>query len=107
MATYRVTANKLNIRQEPSLSAAVIGVLEQDEQVEVMEKSADFYWYHLKRRDGLTGWASHKFLVSLENDGEIQAEEFPWMPVAIRELGVKEYSGEADNPRHCGILALY
>jgi uncharacterized protein (TIGR02594 family) len=32
-------------------------------------------------------------------EDEIDDEDFPWMPIALREIGVKEYAGAADNPR--------
>lgn len=99
MSKYQVTAHKLNIREEPKLIGKIVGVLEKDEVVDVMSTSGDGYWHKIKRNDGLTGWSSHKYLVSLENDDKIGNEEFPWMPIAIREIGVHEYTGAADNPR--------
>jgi hypothetical protein len=97
MIKYQVTANSLNVREEPKLTAKVIGHLSLDEIVEGVSVSGDGYWYKIRREDGLEGWSSHKFLVGYE--GEIEGEEFPWMPIALRELGVKEYAGAADNPR--------
>jgi uncharacterized protein (TIGR02594 family) len=98
MIHYRVTARSLNVRKEPKLTGAVVGHLSLDEIVEGLSVSGDGYWYKIKRPDGgLTGWCSHKFLVA---DGvETEDEEFPWMPVALQELGVREYAGAADNPR--------
>jgi uncharacterized protein (TIGR02594 family) len=99
MGRYRVTAQDLNVREEPKLTGRVIGVLEKDEEVTGMSISGDGYWYKIASKDDLVGWSSHKYLVSLENEGEIRNEEFPWMSIAIRETGIKEYSGAADNPR--------
>jgi uncharacterized protein (TIGR02594 family) len=97
MTKYRVTANSLNVRAEPKLTAKVIGYLSLDEIVEGVSVSGDGYWYRIKKDDGLEGWSSHKFLVAYE--GEIESEEFPWMPIALPEMGTKEYAGAADNPR--------
>jgi uncharacterized protein (TIGR02594 family) len=97
MTNYRVTAKSLNVREEPKLTATVMGHLPLDDVVEGLSVSGDGYWYKIKSPDGLTGWCSHKFLVAYE--GEIEDEEFPWMPVALQEIGVKEYAGAADNPR--------
>ena len=97
MKKYKVTAEKLNIREEPKLTARIIGTLSVGEVVEGLSISGDSYWYKIRRMDGLEGWSSHKFLVAY--DGEIEGEEFLWMPIALREVGTKEYAGAADNPR--------
>src|SRR5262249_2211434 len=97
MSNYKVTASSLNVREEPKLTAKVIGYLALDEIIEGISISGDGYWYKIRRPDGLEGWSSHKFLV--EYQGEIEGEEFPWMPIALQEIGVKEYAGAADNPR--------
>src|SRR5215813_10004556 len=97
MTNYRVTAKSLNVRDEPKLTATVVGNLSLDDIVEGLSVSGDGYWYKIKSSDGLTGWCSHKFLVVY--GAEIQDEEFPWMPIAHQEIGVKEYAGAADNPR--------
>lgn len=99
MSKYQVSAHKLNIREEPKLTGKIVGVLEKDEVVDVMNTSGDGYWHKIRRNNGLMGWSSHKYLVSLENDDKIGTEEFPWMPIAVREIGVYEYTGAADNPR--------
>ena len=95
---FRVTAHKLNVRAEPKLTGDVIGTLEKDEIVELVSTSGDNYWHKIKRLDGLVGWSSHKYLVK-EADGIVTPEKFPWMPIAMKEIGVKEFSGAADNPR--------
>jgi hypothetical protein len=97
MPNYQVTANSLNVRKEPKLTGEVIGHLSVDEIVEGISISGDGYWYKIRTSEGLEGWSSHKFLAVY--DGEIAEEEFPWMPIALREIGVKEYAGAADNPR--------
>jgi len=97
MTQYKVTANSLNVRGEPKLTGAIVGHLSLGDIVDGLSVSGDSYWYKIKSADDLSGWCSHKFLVTY--DGEMAAEEFPWMPVALQELGVKEYAGAADNPR--------
>jgi uncharacterized protein (TIGR02594 family) len=97
MTKYQVMAEKLNIRGEPKLTASVIGTLSLGEIVGGISISGDNYWYKIRRSDGLEGWSSHKFLVVFSDD--IEGEEFPWMPIALREVGTKEYTGAADNPR--------
>jgi len=94
-----VTVNKLNVREEPKLTGKIIGVLEKNDVVEVVNTSGDEYWHKLKQHNKLKGWSSHKYLVSLENDNKINSDDLPWMSIAIREIGVREYTGAADNPR--------
>jgi uncharacterized protein (TIGR02594 family) len=97
MTAYKVTAYSLNVRQEPEVTAEVVGYLHMDEIVQGVSVSDDQYWYKVRTTSGLEGWSSHKFLV--DYDGDIVDEEFSWMPVALQEIGVKEYAGAADNPR--------
>ena len=99
MSKYKVTAHRLNVRKEPKLTGKVVGVIEKDDVVEVLSISGDEYWYKVQNNEGLKGWSSHKYLVSLENENIIGDDELPWMPIAIREIGVREYTGAADNPR--------
>jgi uncharacterized protein (TIGR02594 family) len=97
MSEYRVTAESLNVRKEPKLTSKVMGYLFRDQIIQGISISGDEYWYKIRTTTGLEGWSSHKFLVRF--DGEIIDEEFPWMPAALQEMGVKEYAGAADNPR--------
>ncbi|HVF30644.1 MAG TPA: TIGR02594 family protein [Pyrinomonadaceae bacterium] len=93
---YRVTATTLNLREGPSVTEDVIGFLTYGEVVELISKSGDGYWYKVKRTTGDEGWASHKYLELVVTSG---TEEFPWMPIASAEQGVKEFPGSGDNPR--------
>lgn len=99
MSNCKVTAYHLNVRKEPKLTGEIVGTLDKDDVVELLGVSGDDYWYKIRKDEDLTGWSSHKYLVSLSNEGDIEDEEFLWMPIAIREIGVREYSGAADNPR--------
>jgi len=99
MIKFRVTAYHLNMRAEPAITADIVGTVSRDAAVDLIEVSDDQYWYRIRRADGVEGWSSHKFLASLAHETDIGDEAFPWMPVALRELGVKEYAGSADNPR--------
>jgi uncharacterized protein (TIGR02594 family) len=94
---YRVVATALNVREMPSITAKVIGFLHKPEIVEPISRSGDGYWFRIKLADK-EGWVSHKYL-QLEVTGSDAAEEFPWMPIAFSEEGVKEFPGTGDNPR--------
>lgn len=95
MENFKVTAESLNVRQAPSIMESVIGHLHKPEIVERLSVSGDGYWYRIKKT-GLEGWASHKYLEPVIDQS---AEEFSWMPIALAEEGVKEFTGNGDNPR--------
>jgi uncharacterized protein (TIGR02594 family) len=100
MPTYLVTAQSLNLRAEPSLQGQILGTLQKGEEVSFEQASDDKYWYHVKCNDGQTGWVSSKYLAARADPAlTAGSEEFPWMPVALGELGVKEAPGAANNPR--------
>lgn len=58
---YRVLANRLNVRLNPSLSAPVIGQLLMNEIVESSEQTQDG-WAKVMLPDGRTGWSSMRYL---------------------------------------------
>jgi uncharacterized protein (TIGR02594 family) len=95
----RVTAYKLNVRAEPKLTGTILGTLDKGDVVDLESTSGDNRWHRIISKSGLRGWSSNKFLVSLNTEGLILPnEKFPWMPIAILEMGVKEFPGAADNP---------
>lgn len=60
---YRVTANRLNVREGPGTEFASIGLLQFNEVVTAIGVNADATWRQIRRSDGLTGWSSAQFLV--------------------------------------------
>lgn len=96
---YSVTAFSLNVRQAPSVTSSVIGYLSKGDVADYISTSGDGYWLKLKK-GSLKGWVSHKYLALVTaNPGIDVTEEFPWMPVAFAEIGIKEFPGTGDNPR--------
>jgi uncharacterized protein (TIGR02594 family) len=98
-ARYRVIAQGLNVRSAPSLNGKIIGTLRRDDVVQALSQSGDDYWYKVKTAAGKEGWASHKYLERVFAPKATAAEEFPWMPIALSEKGVREFPGNGDNPR--------
>lgn len=96
---YRVTAQSLNVRDKGSFDSNVIGALHEGDVVALLGKSPDLYWYKIKTTWGLEGWASHKFLVLVQDGDDDNSEDPPWLKIAYQERGVKEFAGSADNPR--------
>ncbi|MBI4854324.1 MAG: TIGR02594 family protein [Acidobacteria bacterium] len=96
---YKVTANSLNVREAPTINASVIGNLNKGDVVDYISTSGDGYWIKIQK-NGLQGWASHKYLSLITTVSDPPtAEKFPWMPIALAEVGVKEFPGSGDNPR--------
>ena len=92
---YRVTATILNVREAPSITAKVVSFLRKADEVGLVSKSGDGYWFRVKKGD-IEGWASHKYLQLVISNS---TEEFSWMPIALAEEGIKEFPGNGDNPR--------
>jgi uncharacterized protein YgiM (DUF1202 family) len=89
----------LNVRAEPRIQGTIVGTLRRGERVKLVGVSGDGYWYKILGSRGLTGWSSHKFLAPVIASGAVVADDFPWLPIALAEQGVKEYPGDGDNPR--------
>ncbi|MCB9354239.1 MAG: TIGR02594 family protein [Lewinellaceae bacterium] len=102
MDQYIVIAQKLNIRENPNVNAKVLGQLSNGDIIDEVKISGDGGWVKFERITGSKkqlGWTSLKFLLSLKNDPLIQENDFPWIKVAIREIGIREFYSNADNPR--------
>lgn len=96
MASYRVTASALNVRASPSINGSVLFHLARDQVVEYISTSGDGYWLKIRTPD-CEGWCSHKYLTPVSASSA--DEEFAWMPIALAEVGVREFPGDRDNPR--------
>jgi len=95
LAKYNV-----NIYRNPGEDLALIGQASADYLVNVFELSNDKVWKKIATNLGLTGWCLAEYLISLGNIGkQLQNEEFPWMPIAFGEIGVREYPGSRHNAR--------
>ena len=57
-----VTVDGLNVRKSASLTAAIVGSLNQGDIVDWLDSSPDNNWYRVTKAN-LTGWSSHRFLV--------------------------------------------
>lgn len=97
MHQFQVAASSLHVRKGPAVTFPSIGGLKQGDVVDQLDKSGDGYWMKVKKGT-LEGWSSHKYLQPIVSHGVV-AEGFPWMPVALAEVGVKEFTGAGDNPR--------
>jgi len=97
---HRVTLKALNIHKTPDESEEIIGTLEFEQIVDVLSISADKLWKEVVTAEGKLGWCDIYYLDHIGELGELKAdEEFPWMPFAFKELGIREFPGAPNNPR--------
>lgn len=59
---YRITASRLNVREGPSTNYKSVGYVNQNEIVTAINANADQSWRQIRRSDGLTGWASARYM---------------------------------------------
>lgn len=81
------TQGEVNLRSSPSLNAGVIVQLPAGELMNILGRSPDGAWYHVRRETGETGWLLVELLAV--NAGEIAAvyESTPTIPQRYGELG--------------------
>jgi GH25 family lysozyme M1 (1,4-beta-N-acetylmuramidase)/uncharacterized protein YgiM (DUF1202 family) len=106
---YRV---ELSIRAEPGADEDVIGTLQQDEVLEVLDTTVDESWMQVKRADGTTGWIYNTHLIKVESpeppdDGEPPDNGEPpapdkWYRVTAFALNVR--SGPSTSYEDIGSL---
>lgn len=101
---FVVTASALRLRARPAALARVLGELLRGTLVERLDLSPDGLW-SLVRVNAKAGWMASKYLAPASHPAAPSelVEEFPWMPIALAELGVREVPGPAVNAR----IALY
>lgn len=98
---FLVVASSLHVRSGPSITFAPLGGLRKGDVVDLIDTSGDGYWFRIKKGT-LQGWCSQKYLQSVQHgvgDQQVEGGEFPWMPIALAEVGVKAFPGSADNAR--------
>lgn len=100
-----VNARALRIRESPSLDSAVVGTLQRGTAVEVLPDElgtpgATGVWVHVRAGKRI-GWMGRKYLTPEDHQAAppSEAEEFPWMPLALGEIGTAEVPGAGENPR--------
>lgn len=64
--TVRVNVSTLNVRSDPSVTAAIAGHVRRGERLALIAESGD--WLNVRLHDGTTGWVSAQLVV---RDGEM------------------------------------
>lgn len=87
-----VTAEGVRLRNAPNPSSAILSTMSRGERV-VLQQPSVTLWTSVKRViGGRVGWVSGAYLTE-EGSGlapPVTEEEFPWMTIAMAEVGVKE-----------------
>lgn len=100
---YRVKAAALNVRQDPSSSATIVGSLSLNNVVKALEKNADGSWIRITRTtDGLTGWCFASFLELTDppnppDGGNPPPEPKNWFQVKATALNVRSGPGTSNE----------
>lgn len=69
--TEQVIAHRLNLRQEPSSKAAILGVLEKGDTVRVESEKGS--WLKVTTSEGKEGWVYSRYITGYESAPEITA----------------------------------
>jgi uncharacterized protein (TIGR02594 family) len=100
--TVKVTADTLHIRQGAGSKFDSIGFLSKGDSLNVLGIDNTGTWLQVKQtgRAGKQGWCSARYLLP-------QAiQPSPWLDIAVKEIGVKEYPGnDSNHPRIQAYLA--
>ncbi len=88
---FRVTAARINVREEANSTSKSIGYLSKNEAVEALSANADKTWIRFRRVDGLVAWVSAGYLVNLgKTPDSVMQKVFN---------GVTYYRRESASPR--------
>lgn len=97
---HRASSNSISMRAGPGENHPVIVELKFNRVVNVDEISADGHWKHCTNAWGESGWYPVERLGTLGTVAIQQNnEEFPYLPVAFAEFGIREVPGNQHNPR--------
>jgi uncharacterized protein (TIGR02594 family) len=97
---HRALVDDLSLREGPDNHYPAVAELTFNRVVIVDDISDDGGWKHCTNAWGESGWYPIERLAPL---GEVAlqkpAEEYPWLPVAYAEFGVREVPGAQHNPK--------
>ena len=82
---------ELSIRDAPGMDEDVIGTLEQDEVLEVLDTTVDKIWMQVKREGGTTGWIFNTHLIKVGVPP--QPPQDKWYRVTAVTLNVRSGPG--------------
>ena len=95
MFTVTVTPDQLHMRQGAGTGFDSIGFVKQGNTLIALAIDSTGTWLQVKEggAKGKTGWCSARYLLP-------DAPKSPWLAVATKEIGIKEYAGtDSNHPR--------
>ena len=90
------TLRGVNLRQEPSVEATVIGSLIQGRDYTAIGRLADNTWIQVRLQDGRTGWSSAQYFVTQEGFTELETvtpTTPPYLPMQALSLRTGDCAG--------------
>ena len=97
---HRALTDNLSMRENPEENSPAVVELKFNRVVIVDAISEDGRWKHCTNAWGESGWYPIERLAPL---GEValqkSVEEYPWLPVAFGDFGVREVPGAQHNPK--------
>ena len=72
---YRVNTVTLNIRETPNTTGKILGTTLKNDTVPALDDASNPSWVQIQRLDGLIGWCSKSYLVSLGNGRPISIRQ--------------------------------
>ncbi len=64
---FRVNTATLNVREAPGTTAKILGTVLKNDTIPALDDSSNPNWVKIQRLDGLIGWCSNTYLVSLSD----------------------------------------
>jgi uncharacterized protein (TIGR02594 family) len=99
---YVVNARALRLRESPALDSRTVATVPRGTVVQVITVPVSGSVWAQVQAGKRIGWMARKYLTPEDHQAAPPSaqEEFPWMPIALGELGVRERTepGES-NPR--------
>lgn len=98
----KVTADSLHMRQGAGSKFDSIEFLSKGDLLNVISIDNTGTWLHVKQigKAGKQGWCSARYLLPQAK------QQSPWLEIAVREIGIKEYPGaDSNHPRIQAYLA--
>lgn len=95
MFTVTVTPDQLHMRQGAGTGFDSIGFAKHGDTLTAVDIDSTGTWLQVKEggAKGKTGWCSGRYLLP-------EASNAPWLAVATKEVGIKEYAGtDSNHPR--------
>jgi uncharacterized protein (TIGR02594 family) len=100
MFTVKVTAHKLHLRQGAGSKFDSITLLSQNTALTVQDVDNSGTWLEVKTNGAnpKQGWCSAKYLLP------DTTRNAPWLPIAVKEIGIREYDDTNEPPEHPRIV---